>query len=347
MHRHQIANCARRSVRPIALALLVAGTSTASAQADDVKKRPVQLAIHVDLLKDRATDTDQRNARTETPTASTALSFIGLPLTFGARDAGVGQGPGVEAGLYGDYDTTLVNKMTLRASAGLSKTKYLSDDWGTDIASATATWRYGDDDLALSFEPSWRVTVVEADIAARDYGATLRLENGIANGLSLVNSLRYGVHDATAIGDDWSTGATHTALAYRFGKRSSFDFAFDASYTLSTENGRKVGNLGDLDDVANDFGPAVAMSFPISDELDFAASLRYCRSTDELPRFANDARQSEDSQHLDMRLAWHNLDPMLRPMDISAGYTFDRLDTTEQDADTLAHTVSLALAVNF
>ncbi len=142
--------------------------------------------------------------------------------------------------------------------------------------------------------------------------------------------------------------AARTALSYPcFAKRSSVDFAFDATYTLSAEDGRQVNNLSDLGDVASSFGPVVAMSFPLSDEIEFGATFRYCRSTDELPRFSDDVRKTEDSQHLDMRLAWHNLDPMLRDFDLSAGYSFDRMDTTEQDADTLTHALTVALAVNF
>ncbi|MBI2253670.1 MAG: hypothetical protein HYU58_03525 [Proteobacteria bacterium] len=345
MDHRCFAGRAYRGVRPVAISLMLASTCVAPALGDDAKKKPLKLAFHVDVLKDHA----EREAedKVEGPAAPTAMEFIGLPLTFGERDAAIDRGPGVEAGLYAGYETKLDDRLSLSAVASLAKTKYLSDGWGTDVARAETKWRYGDNDLALNFEPSWRVTVTEAEIVAHDYGAALRLETGLADGLRMVNGLRYGVHDATALGDDWSTGTASTALAYRFGKHASLNVAFDATYTLSKENGRKVTNIDDLADVASSFGPVVAMSFPISDEIEFAGSFRYCRSTDELPRFSSDARQSEDSQHLDLRATWHNRDPMIRAFDISAGYAFDHLDTTEQDAETLAHAVTLALAVNF
>jgi len=340
----------RRRLRPIAITLLLASSYMTPAQADDAKKRPLKLTFHVDVLKDRSAPETQNKA--EEPAAPTALEFIGLPLTFGARDAAIDRGPGVEAGLYADYETKLDDRLTLSARATLSKTKYLTDGWGTDVAKTEAKWRYGNDDLALIFEPSWRVTIAETEITARDYGAAFRVESALADGLSILSGLRYGLHDATTIGDDWSSATASTALAYRVGKRASFSLAFDATYSLSKENGRKVTDLADLADVASSFGPVVAMSFPISDEIEFAAAYRFCRSTDELPRFSDesrpdDARRIEDQQHLDMRLGWHNTDPMLRNFDISAGYAFDGLVATGSNADMTDHTMTLAFAVSF
>jgi hypothetical protein len=343
-HRYSAGGTCCR-LRPIAITFLLAGTCMTPAQADDTKKQPLMLTFHVDVLKDRSeTATEGKAPEAAKPAA---LEFIGLPLTFGARDAAIDRGPGVEAGFYADYETKLDERFTFSARATLSKTKYLSDGWGTDIAKTEAKWRYGNDDLALIFEPSWRITVMESEIAARDYGAALRVESALADGLSILGGLRYGLHDATAIGDDWSTATASTTLAYRVGKRASFSLAFDTTYSLSKEDGREVTDIADLTDAANSFGPVVAMSFPISDEIEFAAAYRFCRSTDELPRFSDDARHVEDLQHLDMRFAWHNTDTRLRDLDISAEYALDHRSNADLNENTSAHTARVALVVSF
>jgi hypothetical protein len=350
MGRRQIAGRAWSDARPIAVTvwltgLCVAQAATAPAFAE-TKKLPPALTFHVDLLKEPGS-TENHGRDLTRPSTATKMEFAGLPVTFGERVAEIDRGPGVEAGFYADYDAELGDAIRLTTHAAITKTKYLDDGWGTDAAAVSAAWRYGNDDVALTLEPTWRVTVVETEIAARDYGANLQLDGRLAKGLSITGDMRYGYHDAAISGDDQYSAGARLGLSHRFGTHANVSVAFDANYTLSRENGRRIADLSDLDASASSIGPVVTMAFPLSEELDFAATFRYCRSTDELPRFSDGARDSEDRQHFDMRLAWHNADPVLRAIDISAGYVFDRSDATAPDEDTLAHALTVALAMTF
>lgn len=328
----------------VIVAILLVTLSTSPARGADNKKPPLQFAFHVDVLKD---DIEMDEKDPDRPTAPTELNVIGVPLTFGTRQVSFEDGPGLAAGLYADYEALLSDRMTFTARAALSKTRYLKDRWGSDEASVAGEWRYRGDHFEWAFEPSWRVTLVENEATARDYGAELRLKNDFGSGLSIVNGLRYDRYDTLAAHNDHANASASSGLSYRFGPNAIVDITFDAVYTLSQEGGRKVTDIDDLRNVASNMGPSIAMAFPLSDEIEFAAAYRFCRSTDELPRFTEEDQRVEDKQHLNMRLAWHNRDQRLRDFDISAGYAFDGWDTKTLDEDTMEHTVSVALAVNF
>ncbi len=133
-----------RGAGPVVLSLVIAGSCIASAQADD-KKRPHQARESMSISS-RMHDEDQSDQTIASDTAApTALNFIGLPLTFGARDAAIDRGPGVEAGFYASYDTKLADKMTFKARAGLAENQ-ISERWlghrcNESAAGTSAIWR--------------------------------------------------------------------------------------------------------------------------------------------------------------------------------------------------------------
>lgn len=344
MDRHHKPCLAQQGIAPAIAILVMSGLAASPATAADNKKQPLQFAFHVDVLKNTV---DAEENASDQPVAPTTLNLVGVPLTFGSRQVSFEDGPGLAASLYADYEALLSDRTTFTARAALSKTKYMKDGWGNDEASASGTWRYRDDTVELALEPGWRITMQESEAITSDYGANFRVQTNLGDDLSVINSLRYRRYDTRAWHDDRSEAGVSSGVSYRFGPQTTMNVTFDAVYTLSQEGGRRVTDIDDLRDVASNMGPTVSMAFPLSDEIEFAAAYRFCRSTDELPRFSNDNRRIENEQHLDMRLAWRNKDPMLRDVDISAGYAFDGLTTTGSDADTADHTVTVALAVSF
>lgn len=344
MDRIILARSARRWLESIVTALIVAGLSTPTAHADQKRKPPLQFAFHVDVLKDGADVEAEKGA---TNTAPQALSLVGIPLTFGTRQTSLEYGPGLAAGIYADYEALLSDRTTFTARAAFSKTKYLTAGWGTDEARLAGTWRYKDDDMELTLEPNWRVTMVESEVIGSKYGTTIRLKNSLADGLSMVSTARYDLYDTLTLRDDRSEAGISAGLSYRMKSRASLNVTFDAVYTLSQEGGRTVGGIDDLRNVASNMGPTISMALPISDEIEFAAAYRFCRSTDELPRFSGDEQRVDDQQHLHVSATWHNLDSRLKDFDITAAYAYDRLDTTSSAPETNAHAFTMALAVNF
>ncbi|WP_374652761.1 hypothetical protein [Dongia sp.] len=339
-----------RSSAPVAAAcLLVTVLSATRLHAEEMKTQPLMVAFHIDVLNDSDVP-----AASELPSFDKAeFDLIGVPLKFGTK-RGTGEGKlGLEAGLHADYTADLGERLTFAIAGIVSKTGYLEDGlpenpWGTDRVRAATSLRYEYDGIRLAFEPSWRIAMVETLVTARDSGAGFRAEKDLADGFSLAAGVRYGEHDSSTEGDDYAEANAYTGISYRFGPRAKFDLDFNAAYRLSEDGKAKAISLDDLSYAASDIGPAIAMSFPIFDSIDLTAAYRYCRSSDELPRFSSNAeRRIDNVQSLDFSASWHSTDPTFSAIDLTASYAYDRVNSTARRADEEGHAATIAFAMPF
>lgn len=339
-----IADFVRRCVQAAAVWFLAATLATSPLHAEETKTQSPMITFHVDLLNDNT----EPAAADLAAFAATEFELIGVPVKFGAK-RGTGDGRlGLEAGLHADYAVELNEQLAFGLAGSISKTGYLEDSWGTDLARAAAFLRYNRDGLRIAFEPSWRIAMVETMVTERDFGAGLRVERDLADGFSLAAGVHYGGHDTAAENDGYARADTFTGLSYRMGPRTKFDFTFKTTYTLSVDNKSGSPSLDDLRYAASDIGPAIAMSFPIFDSIDLTAIYRYCRSTDELPRYAsNDERRVEDTQSFDLNASWRSDDPTYGGISLTATYGYERMSANAPGADEEGHTAVIAFAMPF
>ena len=307
---------------------------------------PLQVAFHIDLIGDQLKDAAANNESAAQLPQMMEFNVIGLPVKLGTKDDATAPSMGLEARLQGDYEVALSQKWSFAASAALAKTGYADNSWGTELATASTTLRYQDDGLLLALEPSWSLRMTETTATQRDYAATARFAKNLFQGIDLSGGVSYGRHDAWSPTDDYASASAFAMLSYRVADRIKFDLSYAASYKLPDDMRAGSLSLDDLRYAANNAGPTVTMSFPLWDELEIAATYRYCRSTDELPR-AGEERRVDDVQSFDMSAAWHAGDSDFGGIDFTAAYGYDRLSTNARNADEQSHTATIAMAIPF
>ena len=295
------------------------------------------VAFHLDLLN----DDDAPPVRDLAALDTTEFELIGLPLIFGTRRGAEAAGLGLEAGLHADYAVDLSDQLTLALSGIVSKTGYLDNSWANNQTRANASLRFHDNGLRLAFEPSWRINMVETTVTERDFGAGLRLERDLADSISLTAGFRYQGHDTTGDQDGYTRAETFSTLSYRFSPHAKIDLRFKATYTLSQDDSSGMPGFQDLRYAASDIRPSLAMSIPILDTIDFTAAYRYCRSTDERPRAA------DDIHGLDIAAAFYSNDPIFANIDLTAAYGLERTSSTAHGSDEAAHSATIAFAMPF
>ena len=305
---------------------------------------PLQVAFHIDLVGDQLKDAVAGKESANLVPQAMEFNIVGLPVKFGTKDDSAAPSMGLEARLQGDYELALSQKWSFTASAALAKTGYFDNSWGTERAAASTTLRYQDDGWLLALEPSWSLRMTETTATQRDYAATARFAKNLFQGIDLSGGVSYGRHDAWAPADDYASASAYAMLSYRVADRFKFDLSYAASYKLPDDMRAGSLSLDDLRYAANNAGPTITMSFPLWDELDIAATYRYCVSTDELPR-AGSERRVDDVQSFDMSAAWHADDPDFGGIDFTAAYGYDRLSTNARNADEQSHTATIAMAI--
>jgi hypothetical protein len=307
---------------------------------------PLQVAFHIDLIGDQLQDAAASNTSAAPTPQAMEFNFVGLPVKLGMKDDASAASMGLEARLQGDYEVALSQKWFFAASAALAKTGYADNSWGTERAVASTTLRYQHDGLMLALEPSWSLRMTETTATQRDYAATARFAKNLFKGVDLSGGVSYIRHDAWSPADDYASASAYATLSYRVADRISFDFSYAASYKLPDDIRAGSLSLDDLRYAANNAGPTVTMSLPLWDDLDIAATYRYCLSTDELPR-AGEERRVDDIQSFDVSAAWHSDDPDFGGIDFTAAYGYDRLSTNARNADEQSHTATIAMAIPF
>ncbi len=317
------------------------------ASADEaVNMQPLQLAFHVDLIGSKDTGAALLDDVDIATPQAMEFNLIGLPVKFGMKEDDTAGGMGLQAGIRGDYELAISQKLTLNASATLAKTGYLDNSWGTDRATAKTSLSYRHEGLLLAFEPAWSLEMVETVVMQRDYGATARFARPLFQGMDLSGGVAYGRHDAWNPDDDYANASAYATLTYRLAGRMKLDLSYAATYKLPDQLQAGSLNLYDLPYAENSTGPTVTMAFPLGDSFDIAATYRYCRSTDELPSSGSE-RRVDDVQSFDMSAVWHSDDPDIGGIQFTAAYGYDRLSTNASNADEQSHAATLAMAIPF
>jgi hypothetical protein len=340
-----------RNGAAVLLGALLTVAAVQPAYAEDSKgKKPLLVAFHIDLLGDQLKDAVASTEKEATPQAM-EFNLVGLPVKLGVKDDTSVAGMALEAGVESSYDIDLGERLSLTTTASLSKTGFLDNSWGTDRASAMTSLRYRHDGLVLALEPAWTVRMQESVLTQSDYGARARFSKSLFKGFDLSGGVAYGRHDSQAPTDDYANASAFATLSYRLAGRMKLDLSYAASYKLPDELQAGSLSLDDLDYAENTAGPTVTMSFPLWDALEIAATYRYCRSEDDVPRRNSTGqggeRRVDNIQSFDMSAAWHSDDPDFGGINFTAAYAYDRLATNARDADEQSHAATFAMAIPF
>lgn len=349
-----------RAVTRSLLATLISTVGFVGPCGADETAAPLQIAFHVDVIGHQFADqrepdqltADQINEAAtgddaELPSPRTMeFNLIGLPVRLGTKDEGEDARTGLAAGLQADYEAALSDHLSFTASTKVSKTGYLDNSWGTDRAEARTALRYQHDGLLLALEPSWSLDMVETTATQSDYGATARFSKTLFQRVDLSGGIRYGRHDAWNPVDDYTNASAYATLTYRIANRMKLDLSYATTYKLPDELQAGSLSLDDLQYAENSAGPTITMTFPLWDALDIAATYRYCRSADDIPRRGGD-RRVDDLQSFDMSAVWHADDSDYGGINFTAAYAYDRLATNANNADEQSHAATIAMAIPF
>lgn len=329
--------------------------------ADDAAP-PLQIAFHVDVVGNQFSDqlvapladplpnplVDAMEGDDDDRPSLRAMEFklIGLPVKVGMKEEDDDARMGLAAGLQGDYELALSERLSVVASATLSKTGYLDNSWSAARTTANTALRYKHDGLLLALEPSWRIDMMETGVTQSDYGATARFTKTMFQNVDFSGGVRYGRHDAWNPADDYANATAYATVSYRIAGRMKLDLSYATTYKLPDQLQAGSLSLDDLRYAENSAGPTVTMAFPLWDALDIAATYRYCRSADDVPRRGSD-RRIDDMQSFDMSATWHAEDATIGGINFTAAYGYDRLASTDPDAEEQAHAATIAMALPF